>query len=74
MSSKSYKKMILQYLISRGSELQADNDRNLRILEVRRSDEIDILELLISHIRLQAFQEFSADILQILRIIDIDKK
>lgn len=74
MSSKSYKKLILQYLISRGSDLQAEHDRNLRILEVRRSDEIDILEFLISHIRLQAFQEFSADILQILRIIDIDKK
>lgn len=73
MSSKSYKKLILQYLISRGSELQAEHDRNLRILEVRRSDEIDVLELLISLIRKQAFDEYSADILQILKLCDINK-
>lgn len=74
MASKSYKKLILQYLISHGSDLQADFDRNLRILEVRRSDEIDVLELLISLVRKQAFEEFSADILHIMRISEINKQ
>lgn len=68
--SKSYKKLILQYLIARSTDLQDELDRNLRILQVRRSDEIDVLELLISLIRRQAFQEFSSDIVEIMKMSD----
>ena len=68
MSRLPIKRLLLEYLISRRSFLQADFDQNLRLVQVRRSDEIDVLELLISLIRLRAFEEFSHDIVQIIRI------
>lgn len=68
MSRLPIKRLLLEYLISRRSHLQADFDQNLRIVQVRRSDEIDVLELLISLIRLRTFEEFSHDIVQIIHM------
>lgn len=74
MPKKSIKRMILEYLINTRTNLQEDFDRNLRLVQVRRSDEIDVLELLISLNRLQAFDDFMHDIVAILHMSDIAKK
>ncbi len=66
--------MILEYLINTRTNLQEDFDRNLRLVQVRRSDEIDVLELLISLNRLQAFDDFMHDIVAILHMSEIAKK
>ena len=66
--------MILEYLVNARSQLQADYDRNLRLVEVRRSDEIDVLELLISLNRLRAFDDFTHDIVAILHMSEVTKQ
>ena len=66
--NKSLKRLIYEYLIITQERLQDDFDRNLRIVTVRRCDEIDLLELLISLIRKQAFDEFSHDIQSLIRL------
>lgn len=71
MSKMSLKRLLLEYLINNQSRLQADFDRNLRIVQVRRCDEIDILELLISLNRKQAFEEFMHDIVQLIRMSEM---
>lgn len=71
MSKMSLKRLLLEYLINNQSRLQADFDRNLRIVQVRRCDEIDILELLISLNRKQAFEEFMHDIVQLMRMSEM---
>ena len=74
MPKKPIKRMILEYLINTRTNLQEDFDRNLRFVQVRRSDEIDVLELLISLNRLQAFDDFMHDIVAILHMSEIAKK
>lgn len=74
MPKKPMKRMILEYLINTRTNLQAEFDRNLRLVQVRRSDEIDVLELLISLNRLQAFDDFIHDIVAILHMSEIAKK
>lgn len=71
MSKMSLKRLLLEYLINNQSRLQADFDRNLRIVQVRRCDEIDILELLISLNRKQVFEEFMHDIVQLIRMSEM---
>ena len=71
MSKKPIKRLILEYLINARSNLQAEFDRNLRLVQVRRSDEIDVLELLISLNRLQAFDDFMHDIVAILHMSEV---
>lgn len=71
MAKMSLKRLLLEYLINNQSRLQADFDRNLRIVQVRRCDEIDILELLISLNRKQAFEEFMHDIVQLIRMSEM---
>ena len=71
MAKMSLKRLLLEYLINNQSRLQADFDRNLRIVQVRRCDEIDILELLISLNRKQAFEEFMHDIVQLMRMSEM---
>ena len=68
MSRLPLKRCILEYLITRRSQLQEDFDIALQIVRYRRHDEVDILELLIALERLRAFEEFSADIVQIFRM------
>ena len=55
--------------ITRRSQLQEDFDSYLQIVRYRRHDEVDLLELLIALERLKAFEEFSADVVQIFRIV-----
>ena len=74
MPKKPIKRMILEYLINTRTSLLEDFDRNLRLVQVRRSDEIDVLELLISLNRLQAFEDFMHDIVAILHMSEIAKK
>ena len=74
MPKKPIKQMILEYLINTRTNLQEDFDHNLRLVQVRRSDEIDVLELLISLNRLQAFEDFMHDIVAILHMSEIAKK
>ena len=71
MPKKPIKRLILEYLINARSNLQAEFDRNLRLVQVRRSDEIDVLELLISLNRLQAFDDFMHDIVAILHMSEV---
>lgn len=71
MSKKPIKRLILEYLINARSNLQAEFDRNLRLVQVRRSDEIDVLELLISLNRLRAFDDFMHDIVAILHMSEV---
>lgn len=71
MPKKPIKRMILEYLINTRTNLQAEFDRNLRLVQVRRSDEIDVLELLISLNRLQAFDDFMHDIVAILHMSEV---
>lgn len=68
MSRLPLKRCILEYLITRRSQLQEDFDIALQIVRYRRHDEVDILELLIALERLRSFEEFSADIVQIFRM------
>ena len=68
MSRLPLKRCILEYLLTRRSQLQEDFDIALQIVRYRRHDEVDILELLIALERLRAFEEFSADIVQIFRM------
>lgn len=68
MSRLPLKRCILEYLVTRRSQLQEDFDIALQIVRYRRHDEVDILELLIALERLRAFEEFSADIVQIFRM------
>lgn len=68
MSRLPLKRCILEYLVTRRSQLQDDFDIALQIVRYRRHDEVDILELLIALERLRAFEEFSADIVQIFRM------
>lgn len=62
------KRCILEYLVTRRSQLQEDFDIALQIVRYRRHDEVDLLELLIALERLRAFEEFSDDIVQIFRM------
>lgn len=68
MSRLPLKRCILEYLITRRSQLQEDFDIALQIVRYRRHDEVDILELLIALERLRSFEEFSADVVQIFRM------
>lgn len=68
MSRLPLKRCILEYLVTRRSQLQEDFDIALQIVRYRRHDEVDLLELLIAMERLRAFEEFSADIVQIFRM------
>lgn len=68
MSRLPLKRCILEYLVTRRSHLQEDFDYSLQIVRYRRHDEADLLELLIALVRLRAFEEFSADIVQIFRM------
>jgi hypothetical protein len=68
MSRLPLKRCILEYLVTRRSQLQEDFDIALQIVRYRRHDEVDLLELLIALERLRAFEEFSADIVQIFRM------
>lgn len=68
MSRLPLKRCILEYLVTRRSQLQEDFDISLQIVRYRRHDEVDLLELLIALERLRAFEEFSADIVQIFRM------
>lgn len=68
MSRLPLKRCILEYLVTRRSQLQEDFDIALQIVRYRRHDEVDILELLIALERLRSFEEFSADIVQIFRM------
>lgn len=69
MSRLPLKRCILEYLVTRRSQLQEDFDIALQIVRYRRHDEVDLLELLIALERLKAFEEFSADVVQIFRIV-----
>ena len=68
MSRLPLKRCILEYLVTRRSQLQEDFDIALQIVRYRRHDEVDILELLIALERLRSFEEFSADVVQIFRM------
>lgn len=68
MSRLPLKRCILEYLVTRRSQLQEDFDIALQIVRYRRHDEVDLLELLIALERLRSFEEFSADIVQIFRM------
>lgn len=74
MSRLPLKRCLLEYLITRRSQLQEDFDTALQIIRYRRHDEVDLLELLIALERLKAFEEFSADVVQIFRIVGKDEK
>lgn len=68
MSRLPLKRCILEYLITRRSQLQEDFDIALQIVRYRRHDEVDILELLIALERLRSFEEFSADVVHLFRM------
>lgn len=71
MSRLPLKRCILEYLVTRRSQLQEDFDIALQIVRYRRHDEVDLLELLIALERLRSFEEFSADLVQIFRMASV---
>lgn len=68
MANKSFKTLLLQYIVNRRQSLQEEQDYNFHLLKYRRIDPVDLLEYQISLIRLQAFDEFTRDILALLDI------
>lgn len=68
MANKSFKTLLLQYIVNHRQSLQEEQDYNFHLLKYRRIDPVDLLEYQISLIRLQAFDEFSRDILALLDI------
>lgn len=66
--NKSFKTLLLQYIINQRQQMQEEQDYNFHLLKYRRIDTVDLLEYQISLIRLQAFDEFTRDILALLDI------
>ena len=73
MNNKSLKRLIYEYLVNNRQRLQDDYDNQVKLVKYREVDALDVYEYQLAITRLQAFEEFSRDIVQLLRISDINQ-
>ena len=71
MNNKSLKRLIYEYLVNNRQRLQDDYDNQVKLVKYRDVDALDVYEYQLAITRLQAFEEFSHDIVQLMRISDI---
>lgn len=71
MNNKSLKRLIYEYLVNNRQRLQDDYDNQVKLVKYRDVDALDVYEYQLAITRLQAFEEFSRDIVQLMRISDI---
>lgn len=68
------KQLLLQYFIHRSELLEDELQEIQSHIRYRRVDSCDCLELAIAIERLQAFREFSADVVALLKLNDRKKE
>lgn len=73
MNNKSLKRLIYEYLVNNRQRLQDDYDNQVKLVKYREVDALDVYEYQLAITRLQAFEEFSRDIVQLMRISDINQ-
>lgn len=69
--NKPLKRLIYEYLVNNRQRLQDEYDNQVKLVKYRDVDALDVYEYQLSITRLQAFEEFAHDIIQLIRISEI---